>query len=96
MTEEREEEAWTEEYFAKQDCGTVVGEEPTYQWILFEHVPYSDGWREPIGTFCKLGYAKLYKKWMEELANADGTGYYYTLSSEVINNPQKPKELQNV
>ena len=32
-----EEEAWTEEYFAKQDCGYVEGEPPTYQWVVIEN-----------------------------------------------------------
>jgi hypothetical protein len=91
MSEPKEEEAWTEEYFKKQDCGTVVGEPPTYQWILFEHAPYSE-YVKPIGTFCREGYAKLYQKWLEELNK--NTGYWYEISDKVINNPQKPKGLQ--
>jgi len=86
MTEEREEEAWTEEYFKKQDCGYVEGEPPTYQWVMYS---IDDEYPEIVGTFCKEGYAKLYEKWMESLHPT--TAYYI---DKVINNPQKPKELQ--
>jgi hypothetical protein len=90
---EDEEEAWTEEYFKKQDCGTVVGEPPTYQWVLYSKCePYDTiDSIEVLGTFCKEGYAKLYRKWMVELGIG---GNLYI--EKTINNPPKPKELQNV
>jgi hypothetical protein len=86
MSEPKEEEAWTEEYFAKQDCGTVVGEPPTYQWVVMRY--NSEEEKEPIYTFCKEGYAKLYVKWMLQI---DPLAEFEI--NKVINNPPKPKEL---
>jgi hypothetical protein len=85
----QEEEAWTEEYFAKQDCGEVVGTPPTYQWIIMTHDQFPIGHDFPLATFCKEGYAKLFKQWLEKLNPDSRFGII-----KVINNPQKPKELQ--
>jgi hypothetical protein len=84
----QEEEAWTEEYFAQQDCGYVEGEPPTYQWVLSSH-QFNNHIVDPLFTFCKEGYAKLYLKWLQQLNPTTSFSI-----SKVVNNPQKPKELQ--
>ena len=95
IEEEGEEEAWTEKYLDEQDCGTDLKDPPTYQRILlsveFEFNGLFNPIKkiEPIDTFRREGYAKLYQKWMKQV---ELTSHLWI--QKTINNPHKPLELR--